>query len=370
MLSILHTESSIGWGGQEIRILTEARGMLDRGHEVMLLTPPSAEMLPAAKKMGVPVEAINIEKKRFGALLELRQWLASNGRRYDVINTHSSTDSWLTAIACQTLSGMPPIVRTRHVSTAINNHWSTRWLYTKATAHIATTGEALKAQLHRDNGYALEKMTSVRTGIDLNRFHPLDKTAMRATLRVSENPTIGILATLRDWKGHDYLLDALKLLHIDFPEWRLIIIGDGPQRARLTSRVQDENLSGIVRFVGNVDNVPEWLSTLDVFTLPSFGDEGVPQGIMQAMACGLPVVSTPVGAIAEAVQNGTTGMLVAPKSAHALAAALERLMADEALRRNMGQAGRAYASASFGIDVMLDRMTDVFVRAVMAQKGK
>lgn len=369
-LSILHTESSIGWGGQEIRILTEARGMLERGHKVMLLTPPSAEMLPAAKRMGVPVEAINIGKKRFGALLDLRQWLATNGGRYDVINTHSSTDSWLTAIACQTLSGMPPIVRTRHVSTAINNHWSTRWLYTKATAHIATTGEALKAQLHRDNGYAPEKMTSVRTGIDLNRFQPLDQTAMRTKLRLPENPTIGILATLRDWKGHDYLLDALKFLHTKFPEWRLIIIGDGPQRARLTSRVQDENLAGSVRFVGNVDNVPEWLSTLDIFTLPSFGDEGVPQGIMQAMACGLPVVSTPVGAIAEAVQDGTTGILVAPKNAHALAAALERLMADEVLRRDMGQAGRAYASTSFGIDVMLDRMTDVFVRAVMAQKGK
>jgi glycosyltransferase involved in cell wall biosynthesis len=369
-LSILHTESSIGWGGQEIRILTEARGMLDRGHNVMLLTPPNAEMLPAAKKMGVPVEAINIAKKRVGPLLDLRRWLASNGGRYDVINTHSSTDAWLTAIVCQTLSGMPPIVRTRHVSTAINNHWSTRWLYTKATSHIATTGEALKAQLHRDNGYLLDRMTSVRTGIDLNRFQPLDKSAMRARLRASENPTIGILATLRDWKGHDYLLDALKLLRIKFPEWRLIIIGDGPQRARLTSRVENENLSGVVRFVGNVDNVPEWLSTLDIFTLPSFGDEGVPQGIMQAMACGLPVVSTPVGAIAEAVQDGSTGVLVAPKNAAALAAALERLMEDEALRLNMGQAGRAYASTSFGIDVMLDRMTEVFGRAVAAHKGK
>ncbi len=370
LLSILHTESSIGWGGQEIRILTEARGMLERGHQVMLLTPPNAELLAAAKKLGVPVEAINIARKRIGPLLELRKWLATNGGRYDLINTHSSTDSWLTAIACQTLSGMPPIVRTRHVSTAINNHWSTRWLYTKATAHIVTTGEVLKTQLHRDNGYALENMTSVRTGIDLNRFQPLDKTAMRTKLRLPENPMIGILATLRDWKGHDYLIDALKLLRTQFPEWRLIIIGDGPQLARLTSRVQKENLAEIVRFVGNVDNVPEWLSTLDIFTLPSFGDEGVPQGIMQAMACGLPVVSTPVGAITEALQDGSTGILVAPKNAAALAAALEQLMADEALRQHMGQAGRAYALASFGINAMLDRMTDVFVRALKAREER
>ncbi len=362
-LSILHTESSIGWGGQEIRILTEARGMLDRGHRVMLLTPPHAEMLPAAKKMGVPVEAIDIAKKRVAPLLRLRTWLAENGAEYDVINTHSSTDSWLTAVACKTLRNMPPIVRTRHVSTAINNHWSTRWLYENATAHIVTTGEALKTQLNRDNGYALERMTSVRTGIDLNRFKPLDKNEMRQKLGVAPMHTIGILATLRDWKGHNYLLDAFKQLRPAFPGWQLIIIGDGPQRARLTARVENENLADRVRFVGNVDNVPEWLSTLDLFTLPSYGDEGVPQGIMQAMACGLPVVSTPVGAIAEAVQDGTTGMLVTPKSADALADALRKLMSDPALRASMSKAGIAYSAKQFGIDVMLDRMTDAFVRA-------
>ena len=346
--------------------------MLDRGHRVMLLTPPHAEMLPAAKRMGVPVEAIDIAKKRIGPLLTLRRWLARHGHAYVVINTHSSTDAWLAAVACATLTRPPPIVRTRHVSTAINNHWSTRWLYGKSTAHIATTGEALRQQLHRDNGYALARMTSVRTGIDLSRFHPLDKSAMRATLRVPDHPTIGILATLRDWKGHDYLLDALKLLRARFPDWRLIVIGDGPQRARLSARVRDEQLDDIVRFVGNVDNVPEWLSTLDLFALPSYGDEGVPQGIMQAMACALPVVSTPVGAIAEAVQDGKTGILVTPKDAAALAEALGRLMGDAKLRLDMGLAGLAFAQQSFGIDVMLDRMTqifeDVLARASTTQK--
>ena len=362
-LSILHTESSIGWGGQEIRILTEARGMLERGHRVQLLTPAHAEIFAAAKRMGVPVTAINIARKRLAPLFALRGWLAAHAHEVDIINTHSSTDAWLVAVACATIAKAPPIVRTRHVSTAINNHWSTRWLYGKSTAHIVTTGEALREQLQRDNGYALDRMTSVRTGIDLKRFRPLDRTQMRTMLRMPAQPTIGILATLRDWKGHDFLLDAIKLLRIRFPEWRVVIIGDGPQRARLTARVRDEQLTGIVRFVGNVDNVPEWLSTLDLFTLPSYGDEGVPQGIMQAMACGLPVVSTPVGAIAEAVQDNFTGFLVTPKDATALADALAKLMADAVLREQMGQAGLTFAQQAFGIDVMLDRMTAVFEHA-------
>jgi glycosyltransferase involved in cell wall biosynthesis len=368
-LAILHTENSTGWGGQEIRILTEARGMLDRGHRVMLLTPASAEILPAAEKMGVPVIAIDIEKKRFGPLLNLRRWLTAHGSKYDVINTHSSTDSWLSAVACATLGNAPPIVRTRHVSTPINNHFSTRWLYTKATAHIATTGEALRQQLHRDNGYPLENMTSVRTGIDLSYYTPHNRTEMRLKLGIEDRPTLGVLATLRDWKGHRDLLDAWVILRKTFPEWRLIIIGDGPERERLNVRIAELDLQSVVRMAGNQENVPEWLSALDLLTLPSYGAEGVPQGIMQGMACGLAVVSTTVGAINEAVQHDLTGYMVTPRDPAALADALGELMNDNALREKMAAAGLVYARSNFGLDVMLDKMEEIFYRCTEAKQA-
>ena len=361
-LSILHTENSTGWGGQEIRILTEARGMLDRGHQVMLLTPASAEILPAAKKMGIPVTSIGIEKKRIGSLLNLRGWLSAHGCEYDVINSHSSTDSWLSAVACATLSKMPPMVRTRHVSTPVNNHFSTRWLYTHATAHIVTTGEALRQQLHRDNGYRLDNMTSVRTGIELNHYAPHDRAKMRLKLGLDDRPTLGVLATLRDWKGHRDLLDAFAILRANFPDWRLIIIGDGPERERLNTRIAELDLQNVVRMVGNQENVPEWLSALDLLTLPSYGAEGVPQGIMQGMACGLAVVSTTVGAINEAVQHDETGYMVPPRDPAALAIALAKLMRNDALRRQMAAAGLAYARANFGLDAMLDKMEEIFYR--------
>jgi glycosyltransferase involved in cell wall biosynthesis len=366
-LSVLHTENSTGWGGQEIRILTEARGMLDRGHRVMLLTPADAEILPAAQKMGVPVTAIDIRKKRLGPLFRLRSWLDQHGAEYDVVNTHSSTDSWLTAVAGIPLRHMPPIVRTRHVSTAINNHVSTRWLYAKATAHIVTTGEALRQQLHRDNGYDLARMTSVRTGIDLNRFRPQDKHAIRSKLGIDARPALGILATLRDWKGHRDLLDAFVILRNEFPDWQLIIVGDGPERERLHTRIAELALGEAVRIVGNQENVPEWLSALDLLTLPSYGAEGVPQGIMQGMACGLAVVSTTVGAINEAVQHEKTGYMVPPRDPPKLAAALGTLMRNPSQRAEMAAAGLAYARENFGIDVMLDNMLGVFHRVIEAR---
>jgi glycosyltransferase involved in cell wall biosynthesis len=165
---------------------------------------------------------------------------------------------------------------------------------------------------------------------------------------------------LRDWKGHDYLLDAWRELRAPFPEWQLLVIGDGPQRARLEARVRAEFTGDSVRFVGNREDVATWLNALDLFALPSYGDEGVPQGIMQAMACGLAVVATPVGAIEEAVQREQTGIIVEPRNAADLAHGLARLMGDPVLRKNMGAAGLRYARENFGIEIMLDRMEHVF----------
>lgn len=362
-LAVVHTESSLGWGGQEIRILSEAQGMLTRGHRVTLLTPAASEIYPAAKRMGIPVVAVGIAKKRLGAVFQLRDWFLTNGSQYDVVNCHSSTDSWVTALATATLANAPRLIRTRHVSTPINNNPFTRWLYTRATAHIVTTGESLRAQLHRQNGYALSNMTSVRTGIDLTRFSAIDQQVSRSLLGIADRPTLGIVATLRDWKGHEDLLDSVVLLRnrsAALHDWQLVIVGDGPERNRLADKIAVRALDDVVRLVGNQENVPEWLSAFDIFVLPSYGNEGVPQGIMQAMACGLPVVSTPVGAIAEAVEAGKSGLLVPTRNPEALAEALESLMMNPDSRRAMGDAGRAIASEKFGIDVMVDKMESVF----------
>ncbi len=363
-LRILHTESSHGWGGQEIRILTEARGMQDRGHEVMIATTGNAELLPAAAKLGLRTAILPMRRKGVRELMGVRSWLAANHPKFDVINTHSSTDSWLVALSRATIPGCPPILRTRHVSTAVNTSFTTRWLYRSATAHIVVTGEALRRQLHEQNGFPLDHMTSIRTGIDLDRYRPLDKAAMRLLLGVPDKTVIGILATLRDWKGHDYLLDALVVLRQRFPDLYLLIVGDGPRRAHLERRVDELGLREMVRFAGNQDNVEQWLATIDIFALPSYGEEGVPQAIMQAMGCGLPVISTRVGAIPEAVVDGQTGLLIQKRDSAALAAAIAELLQDIAKRERFSRAAVEYARANFGIGEMLDRMDAAFRRVI------
>ncbi len=366
-LAIVHTENSCGWGGQEIRTLTEARGFQDRGHSVTLVAPEEAPIAAAGERLGLPVVRLDIRAKRPRNFLALRRFLAAERARIDVVNTHSSTDSWLAALACATLRDAPPIVRTRHVSTTVRNRPTTRWLYTRATAHIVTTGEALKRQLGRDNGVPLAHMTSIPTGIDLARYVPGDPAAARARLGLPPRPTLGIVATLRDWKGHDMLFDALARDRAAWDGWNVVVVGDGPYRDRLDAQLARLGLADRIRFAGQQEDVVPWLQALDVFTLPSWGEEGVPQAIVQAMACGLPVVSTTIGAITEALGDGVTGLVVPPRDVPALGAALARLRDDAPLRARLGAAGRQRALAEFGIDRMLDRMDAVF-RAVTGKR--
>lgn len=362
-LSIVHTENSCGWGGQEVRILTESRGLLDRGHHVVLLSPPEAPITEAARRMGVPVEPLGLRRKRLPDLLALRRWLAAHRGAVDVLNTHSSTDSWLGAIACATLAHAPPVVRTRHVSTTVHPGLATRWLYLRGNTHIVTTGEALRRQLARDNGIPLERTTSIPTGIDLQRFVPGDARARRALLGLPERPTLGIVATLRAWKGHQYLFDALAADRAGWKDWQLLVVGGGPDRVPLEAYVKHAGLDGQVRFTGHQDDVVPWIQALDLFALPSYGEEGVPQSIMQAMACAVAVVSTPIGAITEAVEADVTGLIVEPRSASALGRGLAALRDDPRLRCRMGAAARERAERDFGIDRMLDRMEAVFSAA-------
>jgi glycosyltransferase involved in cell wall biosynthesis len=363
-LSIVHTENSCGWGGQEIRILTEARGFQDRGHRVTLVAPAEAPIADAGQRLGLSVVRLDIRRKRPSNFFALRAWLARNRDQFDILNTHSSTDSWLSALACATMRDAPPIVRTRHVSTTIRNRPTTRWLYARATAHIVTTGEALRRQLARDNGVPMDRMTSIPTGIDLARFVPGDAPAARARLGIAPRPTLGIVATLRDWKGHEMLFDALVRDRAAWSAWNVLIVGDGPYRPHLDAKLAALGAADLVRFAGQREDVVPWLQAMDVFVLPSWGDEGVPQAILQAMACALPVVSTTVGAITEAVDDGATGLIVPPRDVAALGAALARLRDDPALRVRLGAAGHARAIRAFGLDRMLDRMEATF-RAVL-----
>jgi glycosyltransferase involved in cell wall biosynthesis len=356
-LRILHTESSLGWGGQEIRVLTEARGVAARGHEVAIAAPREARIFAAAPGYGIEAIELPIARKSLGGLRAMARLLRS--RRFDLVNTHSSTDSWLAALACAPSRTAPPIVRTRHISAPLTRNFATRWLYRGATARIVTTGERLREQVIAETGVDGSRVVSIPTGIDVRRFSPGPAREARAALGLPvDAPIVGIVATLRGWKGHSYLFEAFARL--GDARAHLLAVGDGPQRDNLGELARRLGIESRVHFPGNQADVVPWLRAMDVFCLPSWANEGVPQALMQAMACGLPVVSTPVGSIAEIVTAGETGLLVPPQDEGALRQALAVLLADAALRARLGARGREVAVERFGDERMVERMLAVF----------
>jgi len=206
-------------------------------------------------------------------------------------------------------------------------------------------------------------MVSIPTGIDTDRFAPGDRETARHRLGLPvDRILVGIVATLRSWKGHKYLVEAF--LQLAAPNTSLLIVGDGPIRGRIEEQIAALDLTDRVILPGNQIDVVPWLQALDIFALPSYANEGVPQALLQAMACELPVVTTPVGSIEEAVTHEMTGLLVPPQNAQALVDALKVLIDDESLRRRLGVAGRRQVLARFGLDHMLDCMEDVFRKVI------
>ena len=119
-MKILHTEASSGWGGQEIRILTESQVFIKNGHEVMIAADLDSQLAKKAASFNVPIYPINLKKKNIKSLIALRQLIKQ--LEPDLISCHSSTDHWLSAIARLTLNKRPAIVRTRHISAPVTRN--------------------------------------------------------------------------------------------------------------------------------------------------------------------------------------------------------------------------------------------------------
>jgi glycosyltransferase involved in cell wall biosynthesis len=144
-------------------------------------------------------------------------------------------------------------------------------------------------------------------------------------------------------KGVEFFVEATNEIAKVMPNARFWIVGDGPLRGELERRAGDA-----VHFLGARDDVPELLHAMDVFVMPSL-EEAFGIAVVEAMACGLPVVATNVGGLPEVVADKNTGLLVPPRDAGALASAVVKLANDESLRRAFGERGRARAEERFAL---------------------
>lgn len=204
---------------------------------------------------------------------------------------------------------------------------------------------------HRYGTMAKANSHVVYRGVDLNRFKPPISPDNR---HPKKNFTIVCVASLQPKKGHRYLIEAMSLLRKDNRRVQLVIAGDGPLRQQLGDKVKKLGLKEWITFMGDQTQgqVVELLQKADCFTLPSIisqGNrmEGIPNALMEAMACGLPVISTHISAIPELIEHNHNGLLVQPEDSSAISEAVSRLQEDTTLCSRLGQAGREKIAADF-----------------------
>jgi glycosyltransferase involved in cell wall biosynthesis len=175
-------------------------------------------------------------------------------------------------------------------------------------------------------------------------------------------PVVLAAGRLAPEKGFDVLVSAVPDIVRRCGRFRVIVCGDGPQRAMLERQVREHGVADYVRFVGYRPLMDAWYAVSDVVAVPS-RSEGQGLVAMEALARARPVVASAVGGLPEVVRDGTTGRLVTPECPRALAQAIVELLAKEDLRTSMGEAGRDDAAARFSVDRMLDGVAAVYREA-------
>ena len=353
MSTLLHTESSLGLGGQEIRLMGEIQWLRARDWKVLLACQPGSRLLAEAEAMEIPVAAVKMPGPlNPRALLALRRLMRAAG--VALVHTHSSTDSWLATLAAKSLSLL--VVRSRHVSIPIPRH---RALIYHLADRIITSGEAVR-EIVLAAGVRAEKVVSIPAGVDPARFHPgVSGKAVRDELRVT-GPLVGLVANVRGSKGHRYFLEAAREIIRIRPETRFLIVGDGIGFEDVRRRVREMHLEQHVIMTGFRRDIPEIMVALDLLVLPSIKSEAMPQVVPQALAVGTPVVGTAIGGIPEIIRDGETGRLVPPADPHALAGAILALLQDPAGARELARAGQALVRARYTVEAMMAETTRIY----------
>ncbi len=240
-----------------------------------------------------------------------------------------------------------------------------RWMQPRIHRYIAVSGAVAEA-VARDEAVPPGKISVIHNGIDLDRLHREkgDAAAERARLGIAPGElVIGCAATFNPVKRHDLLLEAFaRLRRAGGPPVRLLLAGDGPLAGEIAARRRALGLERAVLMVGRSPRVARELNAADIVALAS-ETEGFSNAIIQAMALGRPVVACRVGGNPEAVHDGATGLLVPPNDPAAFAAALERLVADEPLRREMGRRAAELAAARFSLQAMVERTQSLILAA-------
>jgi glycosyltransferase involved in cell wall biosynthesis len=362
-LAIVHVLSSFGVGGQERVALDLAIGQKARGHRVSVLSlapEPDGAMADEFREHGIAVGRV---VKRDGVDASLVPRLARALRDYaaDVVHTHNPLPLIYGAPAAR-LSGAAAIHTKHGVNPGSRGHRMLRRAAAQLTHAFVAVSDTTEQQARDQNDAPANRLHMIANGIRLERYRPdADaRAATRAELGLPEDAwVVGTVGRLDEYKNQSLLVRAMAPLLSD--RVRLVIVGDGPSRSQVEDEVARLMNPEYVVMTGRRMDVPRIVPAFDVFALSST-TEGLPLVVPEAMAAGLPIVTTAVGGLPSVIDEGVTGMLV-PVEEQPLRHALRTLEQDRELAARLGAKARQTALARYSADRMVDAYLELYRRA-------
>jgi len=365
-LAVLHLCSITSRGGTGYMASHICRLLHGRGHRVVMGTRAGGKVEERAREDGI--ERLDGLRFRPGFhpvdlwrdVQRIRQALRE--RAIQIVNAWHSIEYWTAALAVRG-TGVR-LARTRGLVTPQRPHLCNRFLHARTHAVFATC-RRIEAN-YAEAGFGTDNVFLLPDGVDTERFRPGgDRAPVRQELGLADDVIlIANVGRLQDVKDQTTFLRALAQLPASVHG---VIAGDGPSRESLLQEAAALGLGGRAHLLGVRADIPAILAAADIYTLCSVGSEGSSRATLEAMAAGLPCVTTTVGMLPDIVKPGRTGLLFGPGRVEELVECLENLLADGSLRRHLGKAARAFVEAHHSETVMVRRVEEVY-RAILARE--
>lgn len=227
---------------------------------------------------------------------------------------------------------------------------------------VAVSDEVKKAMVEVI-GPIQDKITVIHNGVDVKRYAcPVDRARVRSQLGLDAIAClIAVVGTLREPKGHRYLVEAMATVVPQYPNVHALFIGDGHLRGELQAQVEKLSLGEHIHFLGSRHDVPELLAASDLFVLPSLW-EGLSMALLEAMAAGKPIVATAVSGTTQVMIPGETGLVVPPGDSKTLAEAVIQLLSDPMQAQMMGQAAKQHVTMNLSAQKQADEHLALYRR--------
>ena len=345
VIRVCHVSMSLQTGGLE-RLLVDLSRFHDRSRFAMQFVGLSGDGPPAAdiRTAGCPVRVLNesVRIRKLRTILELSQLWRSE--RIQVVHTHNTYAHFYGALAAK-LAGVPVVVNTQH-GRGCGKGWKAKWQFriaNRLTQQIVGVSRDAATLCRADDPQSKDKIIAIWNGINLARFKYVGPKLI---------PTAISVARLSKEKDFPTLIEAVRQVLPHVPDFRLQIVGDGPERATIEQMIRELNLGNHIELFGERQDVPALLAQAGFF-VSATRTEGVSLTLLEAMAVGLPIVTTAVGGNPEVVVDGHTGRLVPDGNPTALARVIIEMCAERDSWTLLGLLGRQRVEENFDIQKMI-----------------